>query len=180
MLSRKIPTGNTNLTHSPCWEHFAPGKMIFKEHLQRIDKKKAGPHLPAAEGLRNNSSSCSVLKRESWDLENWSTLPESTHDISQNSPAFWVLHNPFFCMHLVKMFWTGRRIRPTTQSQHTVSLWEKDYLGIRAFGGTSVFQVHQVNGTVMENNMEGRPEVEGWGQDSAEILGDKRRVDFSP
>lgn len=61
-----------------------------------------------------------------------------------------------------------------------MSLWEKDYLGIRAFGGTSVFQVHQVNGTVMENNMEGRPEVEGWGQDSAEILGDKRRVDFSP
>ena len=49
----------------PCREHFAPGKMIFKECLQRRDEEKAGPHLSAAEDLRNNSSSCLVLKRES-------------------------------------------------------------------------------------------------------------------
>ena len=65
-----------------CLKHFPHGKTLLKEYFKRIEKNKAGLHSSANKDLGNNSSSCSFLKVESWEQEDWSGLPKNTQNTS--------------------------------------------------------------------------------------------------
>lgn len=93
-------------------KYFPRGKTLFKECFKRIEKNKAGLHSSADKDLGNNSSSCSFLKVESWDPENWSGLPQNTESTLTQffSSLKCVYLSVLFSAYLLNMFRTDGRV----------------------------------------------------------------------